>query len=209
MHLERLVHVLADEKADDDDGVFLDFSSLYQAPREGLEQRLFTDGLSMIPRLHSNFRVACIVLSEVPDGHTGPYWTDGWCYYEFLMSTLCQRIVNTKDPSVSQHMVPEWLVEWRARLASMKFRDCPDSEVFARIVEKWASRLPAARVDAVGFVVTCAVANFRFVRCHYLRQLAARGGPSPRLPGSPTRNFRGRPRARWRDTLGPVLPMVR
>ena len=186
---ERLVDVLANEKADDDDGVFLDFSSIYQKPRNDVQEELSRRGYYFLPYLRSNFRVGCIILSEVPDGYTGPYWTNGLCYNEFLMSTLCQRIVNSKDPSVSQHMVPEWLVGWRARYASMKFRDCPDSDYFARVIKSWAFWLPAARVDAVGFVVTCAVANFRFVRCHYLRQLAARGGPSPRRQDLPRGTF--------------------
>ena len=52
-------------------------------------------------------------------------------------------------------------------------------------MDKCVSELPAARVDAVGFVVTCAVAIFRFVRCHFLRHFAARGGPSPRRQDLP------------------------
>ena len=134
-----------------------------------------------------NFRVGCIVLFDTPEGYHGTqYWQSGWCYQAFLMSTVCQRIVNAKDPSVSEHMIPEWLVGWRERLHdSMKFSNHRDRDRVEGLIEEWASQLPAAKVDAVGFVVTCAVANFRFVRCHYLRVLAARGGPSPRRQDLP------------------------
>ena len=83
-------------------------------------------------------------------------------------------------------MIPEWLVGWKERLHdSMQFQRERFREEGEGLVKNWASQLPAARVDAVGFVVTCAVANFRFVRCHYLRHLAARGGPSPRRQDLP------------------------
>ena len=108
---------------------------------------------------------------------------------QFLQSTLCQRIVNVKDPPVSEHMVPEWLVGWKERMHDSMIFTPTDLKYVEGLIEKWASQLLAARVDAVGFVVTCAVANFRFVRCHYLRQLGARGGPSPRRQDLPRGTF--------------------
>ena len=191
-HLARLVDVLTNENADDDDGVFFDFSSLYREPRSEDQRRLFEEGLRAANYVYCNFRVGCIVLSETPEGYLGPsLWQGGWCHVEFLQSTLCQRIVNAKDPSVSEHMIPEWLVGWRGRLHdSMQFvNGAHDRDFVEGLTEKWASQLPAARVDAVGFVVTCAVANFRFVRCDYLRDLAVRGGPSPRRQDLPRGAF--------------------
>ena len=193
VHLERLVHVLADEKADDDDGVFLDFSSMHQRPRDELQQALFVKGQQIMIAFQSNFRVACIVLPDVPPDVPGAsFWQSGWRYQEFLMISMCQRIVNLKDPTVGEHMVPEWLVDYKKRLHDpnlLQFPHRPDARRVERGIENWASEMPSARFDAVGFVVTCAVANFRFVRCHYLRQLAVRGGPSPRRQDLPRGTF--------------------
>ena len=36
------------------------------------------------------------------------------------------------------------------------------------VIAKKVADFPAAKTDAVGFVVACAVANFRFVRCRFL-----------------------------------------
>ena len=119
------------EKADDDDGVFFDWSSLYQEPRSEDQERLFKEGLRASWSAYSTFRAECIVLSELPEEFSGhSHWQSGRCYMEFLMSTICQRIVNSKDPSISEHMVPEWLVPWRERLRdSMHFHGQSNVEI--------------------------------------------------------------------------------
>ena len=69
-HLARLVDVLTNEKADDDDGVFFDWSSLYQKPRSEHEERLFKEGLRALIQcvqhlsggVHRSVRVARRVL---------------------------------------------------------------------------------------------------------------------------------------------------
>ena len=110
-HLARLVDVLTNEKANDDDGVFFDCSSLYQEPRSEDQEKLFREGLRASNYVRFNFRVGCIVLFDTPEGYHGTqYLQSGWCHQAFLMSTVCQRIVSAKDASVSEHMVPEWLV---------------------------------------------------------------------------------------------------
>lgn len=195
--LARLVDILVhDENADDDDGVLWDYASIYREPYEdGREKELQHEGYDVWNRsVTSNFRVACVVLSDAPEGHTSnSFWERGMCYAEFLTSTLCQRIVNQKDALVAEHMTPEWLTGWRTRfLESMTFpsRERVDyCAEYIRTLDSFTSQLPPAKSDAVGFVVTCAVANFRFVRCRFLRQLAKRGGPSPRRQDLPRGSF--------------------
>ena len=195
-------------RADDDDGVYFDFSSLYQRPRSEVQDLWFEKLLQAENHVRSNFRVGCIVLSELPEGFAGiPQLQSGWCYVEFLQSTVCQRIVNSKDPSVSEHMIPEWLVGWREKLREPVHKPKRLSP-FQKMVERWASQLPAARVDRGRFRGHLRRSEFPIREvplspcpCRSRRALAA-------APGSPTRNLRGRPRARWPATLGPLLPVV-
>ena len=92
-HLARLVDVLTNDKADDDDGVFLYFSSLYQWPRTEHQERLFEEGHKAQKHLSSNFRVGCIVLSELPEeSSAASFWESGWCYVDFLMSTVANEL---------------------------------------------------------------------------------------------------------------------
>ena len=191
-YLKQVVEVLKKERAHPRDGVFWDWAALYQHPRTGDQEALFEVGLEVHNKyMYSSFRVGCIVLPEVPvDCKIPPYWQIGWCYAEFLLSSLCSRIVNAKEPVVSAHMVPEWLVGWRERLRdSMLFTTSADAAVVEEIIVKNFADLPAAKTDAVGFVVACAVANYRFVRCRFLRDLAARGGPSPRRQDLPDDSY--------------------
>ena len=187
--LKQLFEVLKKENAHPRDGVFWDWTALYQRPRTDDQDELFKMGLKASIQVFSSFRVGCIVLPEVPVDYT-PYWQSGWCYADFLLSSLCSRIVTAKEPSVSAHLVPEWLVGWRERLRdSMLFAQKSDVRQVERLIARWAADLPTASTDAVGFVVACAVANYRFVRCWFLRELAARGGPSPRRQDLPDDSY--------------------
>ena len=123
--LKQLLEVLKKENAHPRDGVFWDWVTLYQRPRTDDQEKLFKMGLKASIQVFSSFRVGCIVLPEVPvDCKIAPYWQRGWCYADFLLSSLCSRIVTAKEPSVSAHLVPEWLVGWRERLRdSMLFAD--------------------------------------------------------------------------------------
>ena len=105
-----------------------------------------------------------------------------------IWNSSCRHSANAfaKEPTVSAHLVPEWLVGWRERLRhSMLFANRHYAGVLERHVARLVADLPAAKTDAVGFVVACAVANYRFVRCRFLKELAARGGPSPRRQDLP------------------------
>ena len=185
-YLKQLVEVLKKEKAHPRDGVFWEFASLYQSPHTDYQYELFKVGLRAFDRVRMSFRVACIVLPDLPEGFTGSrFWESGWDYVEFLQSSLCQRIVTAKEPAVSEHMVPEWLVGWRERLQDMAFTVKSDRGRVEAMVARTVADFPVAKTDAVGFVVACAMANYRFVRCWFLRELAARGGPSPRRQDLP------------------------
>ena len=71
-HLACLVDVLTNGKADDD-GVFFDFSNLYQCPRTESAKRDNGWQIICIPTF------GCIVLSELPEGFDRvPIWQRGW-----------------------------------------------------------------------------------------------------------------------------------
>ena len=86
-YLARLVDVLTNEKADDDDGVFFDWSSLYQKPRSELQEKLFEEGLQASHHVRFNFRVGCIVLFDTPEGYHG---TQYWQPHVYSVPTNCQ-----------------------------------------------------------------------------------------------------------------------
>ena len=173
--LKQVVDALKKEKAHPRDGVWWDWASLHQRPRTDDEEAKFLMGLVAAQQLCTSFRVGCIVLPDLPEDFPGcPFWQHGWCYADFLHSSLCQRIVSAKE------------LGWRERLRdSMHFTKKSDVEIVETIFARWAADFPAAKTDAVGFVVACAVANYRFVRCRFLRELAALGGPSPRRQDLP------------------------
>lgn len=116
---------------------------------------------------------------------------------DFLLSSLCQRIINANEPSVSAHLVPEWLAGWSDRPQdSVLFTNERDRGIVEKLVARWAEDLPAAQHDAVGELPLCEV-QVPLGTC--------RARPAP--TGSSTRQLRGRSRTRRQAALGRVVPL--
>ena len=145
-HLQALVQVLdkpawsgGPPEAADADLVFFDWISCFQNTNEhkmtALQQELFTYVWDVAnPVLHCYYRVRLVVLPHIPrwvDEQKAKVggWQEGaastpliermWPVQEMLLSSYCQRIVNSYDPEIMRGQDPERFSQIRTLFQSL------------------------------------------------------------------------------------------
>jgi len=192
-HMHNFTSLIAELDAvgaQDNDLAFIDFLSVWQAPRTERQEREFAAFLSGLFRMWSFCGFRAIVLPHLPPDMSRGYFSRGWCVHGF--STMCYalRIVNARDPLVRSYMTPEWIGNFSREWAALKqdndqrnihlFTNPADEALTWEQRARFASQMTKSKEDAVGFQVCCHIARFRWVRVAFVYALAQRGGPMPR-----------------------------